>query len=125
MEAQVFEKFVDVDVLLKDENRPPVRSRMLAHQTLHDLYVYIAKVVHSPVYFADVDAENGQLVAIEGVLQEAEVDLHFEFRLKDNPQKYYVFATLSLVVGRHPFSRGDNLVHRQVLEDAAESGYPA
>ena len=58
-------------VLLQDEDAPPVRPRVLLHQRPEGLQVHVADVVHPAVDLAHVDPIDGELVPVEGVLQEA------------------------------------------------------
>ena len=82
MKTKVLEEFVDVQIALKDEDAEALGPRMALHECFEGLEVDIADVVHPPIYLAQIDAEKGQLVAIEGILQEAYVYFDFELGLE-------------------------------------------
>lgn len=69
-QAHVLEEFVDVLVALQNEDAPAVGSRVLLHQQLKQLQVGERRVVHFPIYSANVDAKYGNLVTVQAVLQE-------------------------------------------------------
>jgi hypothetical protein len=71
VEAKILEEFVDIDVSFKYEDAPSVGSRVALHQGLKCLQVDETDVVHPSVDLADIYSKDGQLVAIERVLQEA------------------------------------------------------
>jgi hypothetical protein len=111
VEPQVFEEFMHVQVLLKDEDAPTVSTRMPLHQKLEGLKVNVSDVVHPSVDFTDVDAEDGQLVPVQRVLQESEVHFHFELSLKHYSNVDEVLATLAGVVVGNLLDWSDDLIH--------------
>jgi hypothetical protein len=71
VKSQILEKFMNVHVSLKDKDAPPVGPGMALDQGFQGLKVNKANVVHSSIYFTDVDSKDGQFVAIQGVLEKA------------------------------------------------------
>ena len=94
MEAEVFEELMDAEVALEDEDAPSVSAWVFLAEEAEGLEVSVAHVVHPPVDLADVDPEDGQLVAVQGVLQETQVNLHFKLCLEDYSHIDEVFAAL-------------------------------
>ncbi len=84
MEPKVFEEFMHVYILFKDEDAPTISASMLLHQELKCLKIDIADVVHSSVYLAYVYSENSEFVSIHRILKKSQIDLHFEFCMQHN-----------------------------------------
>ena len=99
-----------VYVLLQNEDRPTVCTRVLTHQSLQGLQVDKTHVVHSPVDLAYVNPEYCELVPVQGVLQEPQIHFHFEFCLQHYAKQCEVFPTLARVIMRSLFGRGYQLV---------------
>ena len=93
---------------------------MLRQQRPQGLQVYETDVVHLAVDLTDVYAEEGQLVPVQGVLQEPQVHLHLELRLQHDTHKDEVLPARPAVVLGDLLDRGDDLVDRKVLEDATQ-----
>lgn len=105
-------------ILLKNKDAPPVRPWVLGNQSLYHLQVWKAYVVHSAVNFANVNPKNGKFVAVQTVLQKAEIHFYLELSLKHDPQVGQVFAALPVIVVRHFFQRGNDFIDRKVFEDS-------